>query len=153
MPGMSMYSFIPNEKFPNLSNFIFSKLFFLARNNLAKTFCAFSPLSVTFAAIGSLGLTFHVGILFMVLVFIGFEPVNTRSNFAALSSLSPDSPTPMFKVNFSILISFILFIFYEILFNYENVFFWDLNRFFFYPDFSMVILDFRNNSMASRVFS
>src|SRR3989338_5006814 len=74
-PGISIYSGIPNEKLPNLSNFDSGNVLFAATNNLFNTFPAISPLKVTLVAISNLGLTPHVGILFIVLVFTGLALV------------------------------------------------------------------------------
>src|SRR3989344_8109335 len=110
-PGISIYSGTPNEKLPNLSNFDSVKALFAAASNLFNTFSAISPRKVTFVAISNLGLTPHVGILFMVLVFTGLALVIIFNNIEAFSSLSPVLPTPMLSVTFSIFTSCIGFIF------------------------------------------
>src|SRR3989338_11491 len=111
---MSIYSGIPNEKFPLLSNFLSAILFSTAFNNLANNKSAFFPLIVTFAAICKFGLNPHVGILFSVFVLTGFDCDITCNSLIAFSNLSPGTPTPMLSVTLSILICFIKLIFFHL---------------------------------------
>ena len=72
IPGISIYSLMPKEKFPFVSNFDCGILLSTAFNNCLRRFRAFSPLNVTLHAICSPGLTPQVGILLNVFVFTAF---------------------------------------------------------------------------------
>src|SRR3989344_6503667 len=106
-PGIEMYSVIPKDKLPALSKDDFFRLLSLDANSLLSSSSAFFPLSVTLVPIASPGLSFHVGILFLALVCTALIPEIASSSFWDFSSLAPGSPTPIFNVSFSMLISLI----------------------------------------------
>src|SRR3989338_988762 len=112
-PGMSIYSLIPKEKFPNLSKLVSFNELPLACTNLFNNVIAFSPRSVTLVAICKPGLRPQVGILSLAVVITGLHPEIVANKALALSNFSPCSPIPMFKVTFSTLIVFIWFIFQQ----------------------------------------
>src|SRR3989344_911420 len=109
--GRSMYSPIPNPKFPFLSKLFSLSVLSFACSAFFRKSSALFFLIVTFVPIVSPSLNPQVGCLTRETVFIGLAPVIFSIIIIAFSSSSPVCPTPMLTVTFSIWTSLIEFIF------------------------------------------
>src|SRR3989344_2112666 len=105
MPGISRYSFIPNEKLFSLICLFFTKLSTAANNLLNNSSLPF--LIVTTAPTSSPGLTSKDGILLLDFILAGFLLVIKLRSLNPFSSFSAIPLT--FKTTFSILIFLIAF--------------------------------------------
>lgn len=101
----SMCSWIPNPKHPVSEKFLFFNYLSLTFKPLSRISSALSPLTVTWTAIFSFLLMLKLLTVNLALEGTGFCPVRSSNTLLALVSLSPDSPTLMFRTSFSILIS------------------------------------------------
>src|SRR3989338_619681 len=99
-----MYSGIPKEKLPCLSNFFSGRLLSFDLSSNLNSSSAFFLRKVNLQPICRPGRNSHAGILFLVTVFIGSMPVIFFNSFNPLFMVSSSLPTPTLRVIFSILI-------------------------------------------------